>query len=127
MYRLLLVGLGGFVGSCFRYLMSGWVQNLVGSISFPFGTLIVNLLGCFLIGFLSYLAEERGVFTTEARVLVFVGFLGGFTTYSTFSNESINMIRGAEYHYAFLNIATHLTFGLLLVWAGRSLAYLIWR
>lgn len=127
MNRLLLVGVGGFVGSIFRYLLSGWVQRLFSSISFPFGTLIVNLLGCFTIGFLSYLAEERGIFTTEARLLVFVGFLGGFTTFSTFGNESINLIRNGESWQALMNVLVHVVFGLLFVWFGKSLAYLIWR
>ncbi len=126
-HPLLLVGIGGFAGSVFRYLVSGWVQTASKSISFPFGTLAVNLTGCFIIGFLSHLAEERGVFTTEARLLVFVGFLGGFTTFSTFSNESFNLIRNGENLQAFINVASHVFFGLILVWVGRATAYLIWR
>ncbi len=123
----MLVGVGGFVGSVLRYLVSGWVQTASKSISFPFGTLAVNLIGCFIIGFLSYLAEERGVFTTEARLLIFVGFLGGFTTFSTFSNESFNLMRNSEHLQSFINVASHIFFGLLFVWVGRAVAYLIWR
>jgi len=123
----LLIGIGGFIGSVLRYLVSGWVQNLSNSFSFPFGTLVVNLLGCFLVGFLSYFAEERGVFTTEARLLIFVGFLGGFTTFSTFSNETVNLFRDSEGLWASFNIGAHIIFGITLVWLGRSVAYLIWR
>lgn len=123
----MLIGIGGFIGSVLRYLVSGWVQNLSNSFSFPFGTLAVNLLGCFLIGFLSYFAEERGAFTTEARLLIFVGFLGGFTTFSTFGNETVNLFRDSENSWAFLNMAAHVVFGITLVWIGRSVAYLIWR
>ncbi|GIU82348.1 MAG: chromosome condensation protein CcrB [Pyrinomonadaceae bacterium] len=127
MHRLLLIGLGGFVGSILRYLVSGWVQNLSNSFSFPFGTLAVNLIGCFVIGFLSYLAEERGVFTTEARLLIFTGFLGGFTTFSTFGNETVNLFRDGESSLAFFNIGSHIVFGILFVWIGRAIAYLIWK
>jgi CrcB protein len=125
MQRLLLVGIGGFIGSVFRYLLSGFVQNL--SISFPLGTLVVNSLGCFIIGLLSYLAEEHGVFTTETRLLIFVGFLGGFTTFSTFSNETMNLFRSGENFWAILNVCAHVILGITLVWIGRVTAYLIWK
>ena len=126
MYRIILVGLGGFAGSVLRYLVSGYAQELSGSVGFPYGTLAVNLTGCFIIGFLSYLADMRGVFTVETRALVFVGVLGGFTTFSTFGNETLNLLRDGEYLYAFLNIGIHIFFGLGFVWLGRSLAFLIW-
>lgn len=125
--RILIVGVGGFIGSVFRYLLSGWIQALSKSISFPFGTLVVNLSGCFIIGFLSYLAEERGLFNTEMRLLLFVGFLGGFTTFSTFGNESLNLLRNGENLYAILNVTSHVVLGLLFVWIGRVTGYLIWR
>lgn len=125
-YKLLLVGGGGFAGSVLRYLVSGYVQNLSGSIGFPYGTLAVNLAGCFVIGFLSYLADVRGVFTAEARAFVFVGVLGGFTTFSTFGNETMNLLRDGENAYALFNIGTHVLLGLGFVWLGRAMAYLIW-
>ncbi len=126
MYRIILVGLGGFIGSVLRYLVSGYVQDLSGSIGFPYGTLAVNLAGCFIIGFLSYLADMRGVFTVETRALVFVGVLGGFTTFSTFGNETLNLLRDGENIYALLNIGIHILFGLGFVWLGRTAAFLIW-
>ena|SRR5437899_5775285 len=126
-YKVLLVGMGGFAGSVLRYLVGGYVQNLSGSIGFPYGTLAVNLAGCFIIGFLSHLADMRGVFTTEARAFVFIGILGGFTTFSTFGNETMNLFRDGENTSALLNIGAHVLAGLFFVWLGRTIAYLIWR
>ncbi len=127
MHKLVLVGVGGFVGSILRYLISGYVQDLTKSASFPYGTLAVNLMGCLVIGFLSHLAETRGVFTPESRALIFVGFLGGFTTFSTFSNESVNLFRTGENLVAMANTAVHILVGFGAVWLGRTLAYVIWR
>ena len=126
MGRLFLAGIGGFIGSTLRYAATGYVQQVSRSIDFPYGTLAVNLIGCFLIGFLSQLAESRGVFTAESRTFVFIGILGGFTTFSAFGNETINLWREGENLYAMINIAAHLLLGLGAVWASRALAYQIW-
>ncbi|MBI3175448.1 MAG: fluoride efflux transporter CrcB [Chloroflexi bacterium] len=127
MNKALLVGVGGFVGSVLRYWVSGWVQQVTASAGFPFGTLAVNLLGCLVIGFLSQLADVRGVFTPETRALVFVGVLGGFTTFSTFSNETFNLFRDNEVFSALTNLTLQIVLGLGAVWLGRTLAYWIWR
>lgn len=127
MDKLLWVGLGGMAGSIARYLVSGWVQEASRSLNFPYGTLAVNVLGCLIIGLLSQLAETRGVFTPEMRLLVFTGVLGGFTTFSTLNNETVNLLRENESLLAGLNVAAHLVFGLLAVWLGRVLAQQIWR
>lgn len=127
MSNLLLIGFGGFLGSVLRYLFSGSVQGLLKSADFPYGTIAVNLTGCFIIGFLSQLAESQGVFTSEARAFLFIGFLGGFTTFSTFGSETVNLFRDSENLLAFLNVAMHFIFGLGSVWLGRTLAYLLWR
>jgi len=127
MYRLILIGAGGFIGSVLRYLVSGYVQELSNSVDFPYGTLAVNLIGCLLIGFLTQLAEMYGAFNVETRAFLIIGLLGGFTTFSTFSNDTVNLLRLGESSLAFLNIAAHILAALLLVWAGRTLAYLIWR
>lgn len=124
-YKILLVGIGGFIGSVLRYLASGLVQDLSKSVSFPFGTLAVNVMGCFVIGFLAHLAESRGLFTTESRSFVFVGILGGFTTYSAFGNETVNLWRDGENSFMFANILAHLILGLGAVWLGRILAFKI--
>ncbi len=127
MNKILLVGLGGFVGSVLRYLTSGYIQQVTNSVVFPYGTLVVNLIGCFVIGFLSQLADTRGVFTPESRAFIFVGVLGGFTTFSTFSNESVNLFRDGETFFALINAGMHFAFGLGAVWLGRTVSYLIWR
>ncbi|MSS72628.1 MAG: fluoride efflux transporter CrcB [Candidatus Latescibacteria bacterium] len=125
MNRLLLVGTGGFIGSVLRYLASGFVQQ--GTVQFPYGTLAVNLAGCLTIGFLSELAEAYGVFTPETRSFVFVGILGGFTTFSAFGNETVNLLRDGEGLLALANVGAHVVLGLGAVWAGRALPHLIWR
>jgi CrcB protein len=125
--KLFLAGIGGFVGSVLRYSVSGFVQDLSRSIDFPYGTLAVNLIGCFAIGFLSQLAETRGFFTAETRTLIFVGVLGGFTTFSAFSNETMNLWREGESFLAALNVVAHLVLCLGAVWLSRAVAYQIWR
>lgn len=121
------VALGGALGSVSRYLLGTWTQSLSKSIDFPYGTLTVNLIGCFVIGFLSQLAESRGAFTPESRALVFIGILGGFTTFSSFGNDTINLLRDGETFNALANIGANVIVGLLLVWLGRTVAYLIWK
>jgi fluoride exporter len=124
--RLLLVGSGGFIGSILRYLLSGFVQQSSKSVGFPYGTVAVNIIGCLGIGFLSQLAETRGLFTTESRIFAFVGILGGFTTFSAFGNETFNLLRDGENLLAITNIAVHLVVGLGAVWLGRVIVYQIW-
>ena len=124
---VLYVALGGAIGSVSRYLVGTWVQTTSQSIDFPYGTLTVNLIGCFVIGFLSQLVESRGVFTPETRGLVFIGVLGGFTTFSSFGNDSINLLRDGETFNALANVGANVIFGLMLVWLGRAAAYWIWR
>ncbi len=126
MSNILLVGVGGFIGSILRYLASGWVQQITRSVGFPYGTLAVNLIGCFVIGFLAELADARGVFTTESRAFVFVGILGGFTTFSSFGNETMNLMRDGELIPALTNVGVHVVLGLSAVWLGRTVAHAVW-
>ena len=127
MGKLFLAGIGGFIGSTLRYAVTGYVQQLSRSIDFPYGTLAVNLIGCFLIGFLSQLAETRGVLTAESRTFVFIGILGGFTTFSAFGNETMNLWRDGQNALAMANVAANVLLGLGAVWVSRALAYQIWR
>ena len=127
MAKIFLAGIGGFIGSVLRYSVSGFVQDLSRNIDFPYGTLAVNLIGCFAIGFLSQLAETRGFFTAETRTLIFIGVLGGFTTFSAFSNETINLWREGESLLAMINVAAHLVLCLGAAWLSRAMAYQIWR
>ena len=110
MLQLVMIGIGGFIGAVLRYLTSDLVQRLSGS-GFPYGTLAVNALGCLVIGFLAVLAEERGIFTPEARALVFVGVLGAFTTFSTFSYETSSLLRSGQALPALLNIGVQIGLG----------------
>lgn len=127
MTNILLIGAGGFIGSVLRYLVSGWAQQVAKSVDFPFGTLAVNVVGCFIIGFLAQLAEARGAFTSESRLFVFVGVLGGFTTFSSFGNETLNLARDSQMWSAFANIGANVVIGLFAVWLGRTVSYLIWK
>ena len=127
MNNILLVGLGGFVGSVLRYLVSGAVQQSLKRLDFPYGTLAVNVAGCFVIGFLAQYGEKYGTFSEESRALIFVGILGGFTTFSSFGNDTINLVRENFLTNAFLNVGANVILGLLAVWLGRTISYLIWR
>jgi len=127
MIKLLLIGTGGFIGSILRYLVSGSVQAASHSIAFPYGTLAVNVAGCFLIGFLSELAEIRSFLSSDTRTFLIVGILGGFTTFSAFGNETMSLLRDGERALAMMNVSAQILLGLGAVWLGYSLAYQIWR
>jgi len=127
LFKLLAIGCGGFIGAILRYLLSGLAQNLSGSIRFPFGTLAVNVAGCLFIGLLVYLTETRSVLSASARMFVFVGLLGSFTTFSTFGNETWELLRDSKTTLALINAGAQLVFGLAAVWLGRLIAYGIWR
>jgi CrcB protein len=121
------IGLGGFIGAVLRYLVSGWVQDKSGSIAFPFGTLSVNLIGCFIIGLLTFLVETRSFFSVETRTFLFIGLLGSFTTFSTFGNETLALIRSGRVDMAALFAGLHVIAGVAMVWLGRVMAAGIWR
>lgn len=93
MFRtLIMIGAGGFLGSVSRYLASRFIQQSFLS-SFPYGTFLVNVVGCLLIGFLYGLIEKGHMLSTEWRMFLIVGFCGGFTTFSTFTYENLNLLR----------------------------------
>ncbi len=118
--RLLYVLIGGAIGSLLRYLVSGFVQKQT-SPTFPWGTLTVNLLGCFLIGFL----WEHFEYVTAAsiiRTFVFMGILGSFTTFSAFSIETINLIKEKNFLTATINIFANNLFGLAFCFGGYLMA-----
>ena len=125
--RIFLIGIGGFFGSILRYLLGGVIQRMIAIPFLPLGTFAVNITGCFAIGFLYFRAETHGVLTGLVRAMLITGFLGGFTTFSAFANESFNLMRNGETLLAGINIVGQITLCLIAVWAGRYLAYLIWR
>jgi fluoride exporter len=125
--RVILVGVGGFVGSVLRYWLSGLAQSAAPMTAFPIGTLAVNILGCLAIGVISELADARGFLTPDMRALFIVGLLGGFTTFSAFANESVNALRDGAHAIALANVVLSVGVCLIAVWAGRSLAHFIWR
>jgi len=127
MYEAIWVGVGGFIGAILRYVISGYIQNLSQSVSFPYGTLAVNVIGCVFIGTLSHLAEIKMGITTEMRLLLMIGLLGSFTTFSTFGNETVNLLQDHGIFAALINLGAHIFLGLLGVFLGRVLGILLWR
>ncbi len=123
--NIIFVALGGALGSVMRYLVNGYAQSIANG--FPLGTLLVNVVGCFVIGFLSQLAEERGMFEDTTRAFMFVGILGGFTTFSSFGNETLRLFRNDQLLPALTNIGANVILGLFAVWLGHMLATLLWR
>lgn len=122
MESIFLIGIGGFIGSIMRYLVTVWSQNLFQDSAFPIGTLIVNVTGCLLLGLLNGFAENHHFFTSHIRLFMFVGILGSFTTFSTFSYETIEMMQNGNSFNAFLNIAIQVIVGLLAAFIGLQIA-----
>ncbi len=110
------IALGGALGALSRYKVSGVAHRLLGS-SFPWGTLSVNLIGCFIIGFL-WGASEELIIPPNFRSFALIGFVGSFTTFSTFSLETFNLIRDGEMKLALLNVTVSNIVGVALVVAG---------
>jgi len=121
MQRLIYIGLAGGVGTLMRYGLTEWTTRRFGE-TFPTGTLVVNLLGCFLAGLLFYLMFDRYPVSATLRTVVFVGLLGGFTTFSAFGLQTFTLLRDGELGLAFLNIGVSNVAGLVMVWVGYSLA-----
>ena len=121
----LWVGLGGFLGALLRYLVSGLVYGALHEPLFPYGTLLVNAFGCFLLGLLAGLAEARGLFSPEARVFLFIGLLGSFTTFSTFGYETLQLLKDGGWFLAGANVLGQVALGLGGVWIGDALARLM--
>jgi CrcB protein len=122
MFKLMFIALGGAAGTLLRYVVSGISYRFSDGV-FPLGTLIVNLSGAFIIGFLWGLFEESNM-PSSFRAPIFIGIIGGYTTFSTFALESFNLMRGGEYKIALINILASNIFGIGLVFVGFILAKL---
>ncbi len=122
--KLVLIAVAGTVGTLARYWVSGLTYQLMGS-RFAYGTLAVNVIGCFLFGIVWSLAEERMAIPALARIAILVGFMGAFTTFSTFAFETMNYVRDSQFMLAFLNLGANcvLGFGAIVsgVWLARAL------
>jgi CrcB protein len=114
--KLLVIAAGGAVGTVLRYLVSGFAQRL-GGVTFPWGTLVVNLTGCYVIGFVWELFDRSAV-SPNTRLMVLVGVLGGYTTFSSFGIETFNMLRDGEYKMAVYNVLASNILGIALVFLG---------
>lgn len=116
----ILVGIGAAIGGTLRY----WISNIIYKIlteNFPYGTLLVNVIGSFILGLLMFYFNEKELLSPQLRLFLTMGFCAGFTTFSTFSYETINLFRETQYILGSLNILLNL----ILCLAGVSLAYLI--
>jgi CrcB protein len=119
--HLLLVAFGGALGSVLRYLAAGAAHRLTPGLLFPVGTLTVNVIGSLLIGLIGGAAESRAFLVPEARVFLFTGLLGGFTTFSAFAFESLGLGLDAAWLRLGLNLGAQLVFGLGAAWLGYAL------
>ena len=126
MNNLIILGLGGFFGAISRYLLSSTVQNMFKDTTFPYGTLAVNILGCFILGALAYLAEAKGLLNPQAHLFLLVGFVGAFTTFSTFSLESASLLQSGQSTAGLLNIFGSNLLGLMFVFVGQFVASKVW-
>ena len=117
---LIIVAVGGALGSVSRYLLSGWVLHHTVDWRFPLGTFLVNVLGCFVIGVLAGFAVKDDFFSPEARLFLFTGIIGGFTTFSAFSLETFYLLRRAELLVAGSYVLLSITVGLFALWLGFS-------
>jgi fluoride exporter len=121
MLRWLLIGAFGFIGTIVRYAVQGGAQRALGS-AFPYGTLAVNVAGCFLVGFVATMTLERVAINPAMRSAILVGFCGGFTTFSALAYETFEMVRTGDPARGVLNLALHVFLGMAAVWAGYGLA-----
>ena len=123
MKTLLLIGTGGFIGTILRYLLSQFIQSKALS-AFPYGTLGVNILGCFIIGIVFALSERTSMHP-EWRLFLATGICGGFTTFSAFTNETFGLLRDGQLWYASVYIIVSVVIGVLATFIGYSLLKLI--
>jgi fluoride exporter len=121
--NIIIIGIGGFAGAVLRYLLGGTVQNLTRGSSFPWGTLIVNAVGCFLFGIISGFLGTRTQTEHSLNSLIFIGFLGAFTTFSTFSNDTLTLMNNGSSLLGWLNMAVSLIAGIGALLLGRAIGF----
>lgn len=121
--NILLIAIGGAVGSVCRYLVSSAVVRAFGTL-FPAGTFVVNVIGCLVFGAIAGAAQERITLSPDARALLLAGLLGGFTTFSSYINESVVLVRDGQFFWAGLNLGGQVVAGFAAFWLAYSLASL---
>lgn len=121
-WQVPLIALGGALGAVLRYGLSGLAHRITGVVAFPIGTLVVNVSGCLAIGIFGGWAESRQLLGPQARLFLFIGVLGAFTTFSTFGLETVSLLRTGDQARALGNVLLHVTLGLAAVWVGLALA-----
>jgi len=119
--KILLIGAGGFVGAIIRYWVGSYIQTLSKGAAFPYATLLINVTGGLVIGYLAQLALHN-VLSLEMRLLLITGFLGAYTTFSTFGNETVLLMQSNNSLLAYMYIAASIILGLGAVWLGQTLA-----
>ena len=117
MGKYLMVGIGGFLGAVARFWLGGYIGARMGT-RFPYGTLVINCTGCFLIGFMVTMMAERTHWNPNLRYLIPIGFIGAYTTFSTFEIETFRALQDGDVLIAFLNVALSLVVGFVAVWLG---------
>jgi fluoride exporter len=117
MNKYLVVGIGGFLGAIARFWLGGYISNRMGT-RFPWGTFVINITGSFLIGFILTLLAERTHWSPNWRYLIPIGFIGAYTTFSTFEYETFRSIQDGELFVAGLNVALSVVIGFISVWLG---------
>jgi len=117
MQKTIFIALAGLAGTLIRYWLAGFVTRQYGE-NFPWGTLIVNLIGSFLAGALYHLAEERLLISPALRTVILIGLLGGFTTFSSYGLQTFTLLRDGQLGLATLNVALSNVLGLFMVWTG---------
>ena len=120
-FNMIAIMIGGAMGAAMRYLVSNGIYSLLGR-EFPYGTLFVNVLGSFLMGFLTVLLIEKGNIDPLIKAAILVGFLGAFTTFSTFSIDTLALINKGALSYAFLNMIASVIICVSAVWFGIFIA-----
>lgn len=124
MIQFFVVGFGGFLGAIARWGLSGFVQRAAPH-GFPMGTLLVNALGCLILGAIMAAADGRAWLSEEGRLFLTIGILGSFTTFSTFGYDTIALFRGGDLPMALANVGLNLVVGLAAVLAGHALTRVV--
>jgi len=121
MYKTILIGIAGLIGTLLRYWLSEFVARQSGE-TFPWGTLVVNIIGCLIAGIVFHLTEERFLLNPTFRTVILIGLLGGFTTFSSYGLQTFTLLRDGAFGLATLNLIVSNVLGLFMVWVGYGLA-----